>query len=687
MRFLIFIFFCGYSFAQSSKFVDCTKINADIEINFDKKEIYGSEILEFQIAKIIDTIRIDAKNINCTAIQVNGKAVKFINKTDQFLLFEGFKLGRNLVSLKYIAQPKQCVYFTGNVNDLQIWTQGQGKYTSHWLPSFDDVNEKVIFGLSVSFGKDYKVISNGLLKKTFLKNNLKVWHYQMQKPMSSYLMMFAIGKFAKRTQKSTSGIALEEYLNQNDITKFDATYKYNKEIFDFLENELGVAYPWQIYRQVPVKDFLYGGMENTSATIFSQDYVVDAVGFNDKNYVNVNAHELAHQWFGDLITAKSGKHHWLQEGFATYYALLAEKNVFGDDYFNWKMYEMAEKIQRATKMDTIPILNEKASSLSFYQKGAWAIHVMRTKIGNQKFKIIVKNYLKKNQFKNVETSDFLDEVLKISDFDVKEFQREWLENPKFKIAEVLDILKKNNMMQQYFSISELKDVPFNSKKNKFELLLNSNAFYSIKQEIIEQLQKISFVDKKNLLQMAIKQNNVHVRQTIASTMVDFPDEFKDDYKTFLDDESYLTKEIALNVLWNRYPFEQSELLEKTKDWIGFNDYNLRILWLNLALRTTNYVLQDKTILYDELLQYSTTAFQSETRQNAINTLLFLDKNDQNVLPNLVSGLLSHRWQMVKFSRDKIRSMLRLKNFRIYFEKLSQNLNYSEQQFLNKLLKE
>ena len=126
MRFLIFIFFCGYSFAQSSKFVDCTKINADIEINFDKKEIYGSEILEFQIAKIIDTIRIDAKNINCTAIQVNGKAVKFINKTDQFLLFEGFKLGRNLVSLKYIAQPKQCVYFTGNVNDLQIWTQGQG---------------------------------------------------------------------------------------------------------------------------------------------------------------------------------------------------------------------------------------------------------------------------------------------------------------------------------------------------------------------------------------------------------------------------------------------------------------------------------------------------------------------------------------------------------------------------------
>lgn len=687
MKCVFFLFFFGIGFAQSIKFVDCTKINAAIEINFDKKEIYGSEILEFQISKIIDTIKIDAKNIDCMEIQINGKAVKFINKNNQFLLFEGFKLGKNVVSLQYVAQPKQCVYFTGNGNDLQIWTQGQGKNTSHWLPSFDDVNEKVIFGLSITFDKEYEVISNGLLKKTYLKNDLKTWQYQMQKPMSSYLMMFAIGKFAKRKQKSASGIVLEEYLNKNDISKFDATYKYNNEIFDFLENEIGVPYPWQIYRQVPVKDFLYGGMENTSATIFSQDYVVDAIGFNDKNYVNVNAHELAHQWFGDFITAKSGKHHWLQEGFATYYALLAEKSILGDDYFTWKMYEIAEKIQRASKFDTIPILNEKASSLSLYQKGAWAIHVLRHKIGDQKFKIIVKNYLKKYQFSNVETSDFLGEVSKVSDFDINKFQKDWLENPKFNIAEVLDILKKNEMIQQYFAIAELKDVPFNKKKNKLELVLNSNAFYSIKQEIIEQLQKIPFANKKDLLETAMNQNNIHVRQTIAATMVDFPDEFAANYKTFLDDESFVTQEIVLNVLWNRYPLEQAELLEKTRNWIGFNDYNLRILWLNLALRSTSYVLQDKTILYDELLQYSTTKFQSETRQNAINTLLFLDKNDQNVLPNLVSGLNSHRWQMVKCSKDKIRTMLKLKSFRTYFETLSLKLNQNDQQLLNKLLKE
>jgi aminopeptidase N len=110
-------------------------------------------------------------------------------------------------------------------------------------------------------------------------------------------------------------------------------------------------------------------MENTSATVFSSRYVVDSTGFEDRNYTNVNAHELAHQWFGDLVTAQSGKHHWLQEGFATYYAALAEREIYGDDYFYSKLYETAQQIKYASRTDTIPVLNEKASSLSFIKRG------------------------------------------------------------------------------------------------------------------------------------------------------------------------------------------------------------------------------------------------------------------------------------------------------------------------------
>ncbi|GAW89454.1 aminopeptidase [Flavobacterium psychrophilum] len=173
-----------------------------------------------------------------------------------------------------------------------------------------------------------------------------------------------------------------------------------------------MKYPWQIYKQVPVNDFLYAGMENTSATIFSQDFVVDAIGFNDRNYININAHELAHQWFGNMITAKSGKDHWLQEGFASYYALLAEKKIFGKDYFNYELLKMAKELKKASKTDTIPVLNAKASSLSFYKKGAWALHILREGIGEKNFKKALKNYLNNYKFKNVITDDFLAEIKK-----------------------------------------------------------------------------------------------------------------------------------------------------------------------------------------------------------------------------------------------------------------------------------
>jgi aminopeptidase N len=115
------------------------------------------------------------------------------------------------------------------------------------------------------------------------------WQYQMTQPMSSYLVALAIGHFQKRMLKSKTGVPLEHYFEPEDVQRYESTYRYSKQIMDYLEREIGVKYPWKIYRQVPVRDFLYAGMENTTATIFSREYLVDSIGFNDRNYVNVNA--------------------------------------------------------------------------------------------------------------------------------------------------------------------------------------------------------------------------------------------------------------------------------------------------------------------------------------------------------------------------------------------------------------
>ncbi|MCA1965874.1 MAG: M1 family metallopeptidase, partial [Flavobacterium sp.] len=411
-RILFSLLIVSFSFAQQTDKVDFIKCDALININFKNKLTYGGVIYDFNVLKKTDTIYIDAKNMNIDFVLVNEKIIEFDYSEGKIKIFSNFKIGKNKLQISYSAKPKQTLYFTGQDENLQIWTQGQGRYTSHWLPSFDDVNEKVIFNLKIIFDNKYEVISNGkLIKKSKpsipIAREVFTYEYSMQKPMSSYLVMLAIGNFAKQTTTTKSGTPLEFYLDKNDVSKFEPTYRYSKELFDYLEQEIGVKYPWGIYRQVPVRDFLYAGMENTTSTIFAQDFVVDEIGFNDRNYVNVNAHELAHQWFGDLITAQSGKHHWLQEGFATYYALLAERHLFGDDYFFEELNDYAEQLKRASKTDTIPVMNEKASSLSFYKKGAWALHVMREDIGPKNFQKAVKKYLKKYQYKNVNTDDFL----------------------------------------------------------------------------------------------------------------------------------------------------------------------------------------------------------------------------------------------------------------------------------------
>lgn len=681
----IFLLLSSFAFAQQTTKVDFKTLKANLSLDAVQKTVSGQVSYEFEVLSNLDTIRIDAKNMNFSDIRINNKSVQFKNSASELKLFQGFSKGKNTLTFNYKAKPKQALYFFGEGDGLQIWTQGQGKYTSHWLPSFDDVNEKMIFNITLNYDKNFTAISNGKLKSDEIIGNTKTWNYAMEKPMSSYLAMLAIGKFAKKIETSESGIPLEFYLSAEESSKFETTYKHSKQIFDFLEKEIGVKYPWEIYRQIPVKDFLYGGMENTTSTIFTEEYVVDEIGFNDRNYINVNAHELAHQWFGDLITAKTGKDHWLQEGFATYYALLAEKELFGEDHFNWEMYEIAEQLQRASKNDTIPILNAKASSLTFYQKGAWALHILRENVGEKNFQKAVKSYLEKYSFKNVETDNFLKEINKVSKYDTKKFQKIWLEKSGFEVQEALELLQKNKFIKNYLELLPLAEKPLAEKRQLFEEILNSDVYYPLKEEVVFQLQSLEFTEKEALLKLAMTSKEIKVRQAVAKTINKFPEEFKPEFETFLDDNSYVTREIALNVLWSQFPKEQHKYLEKSKTWVGMNDKNLRILWLTMALMSKDYEVENKINFYDELLNYTTLKYESTVRQNAIINLLFVKPTDTNVLQALVNPLMSHKWQFSKFSRDKIRELIKKEKFKNYYVELLPTLPEDEKAQLKRLL--
>ncbi len=691
MRFSIFLFFTVFTFGQQTSKVDFKIVTGNIIVNAMDKKVSGTVKYLFEVKKAIDTIKIDGIKMTFSNVKINNKEVKFSNSGKTINLFEGFKKGKNTLVFDYVASPKQTMYFNGIFGN-QIWTQGQGKYTSHWFPSFDDANEKVIFNLNIqSFEKSVGIfsnrviISNGVLKDIVKFGGREIWKYEMKKPMSSYLLAIAIGDFVNHTIASKSHIPLQLFIQPKDTSKFEPTYRYSKQIFDYFEKEIGVKYPWQIYKQVPIEDFLYAGMENTSCTLFAQDYVVDDIGFNDRNYVNVNAHELAHQWFGNLITAKSGKHHWLQEGFATYYALLAEKQVFGDDYFYHILYRNSLQLRNAAKTDTIPVMNEKASSLSFYQKGAWALHFMRESIGAKSFQKAVKNYLKNYQFQNVETQHFLAEVKKVAPkFDTVIFQKIWLEDYHFPTDAVNELLKKNKFMQTLFEIQQLRKKSFAENKEQYKALLQSNDFYPIKTEIIYQLKDVPFKDKSALLLLALQTNDLKVRQAVGEFIDEIPLEFKVSYESLLNDESYDTKEIAFMKLWKSFPNDRSNYLQKAKDWVGGNDKSLRILFLTFAIENESV---DSLNFYQELVDYTAPKYETSIRQNAIVSALTINEKDKTVLKNLVNTTTHYKWQFSKFGRDKIRELLASEGFRSLFENILPTLSENEKVQLQRLLDE
>ncbi len=695
MKLFLVLFFSTFLFAQQTKFVDFKTVNASLIINPVKRNVVGNCTYTFEVKKKTDTISIDAIKMEFFNLKINNKKVEFLESKKRLMLFEGYKLGKNTLTFEYEAFPTQAMYFvnwdfskkidTPEEVQGQIWTQGQGKNTSNWLPSFDDVNEKVIFGIEVTFHKSFEVVSNGELVNKIPIGDDIVWSYQMNEPMSSYLVMLAIGHFQKQSEVATSGIALDYYYEKEDSLCVEPTFRHSKKIIDFFENEIGVPYPWKVYRQIPVHDFLYAGMENTSSTLFSRDFVADSIAYNDRNYFNINAHELAHQWFGDLVTAQSGKDHWLQEGFATFYALLAEKEVFGEDYFYFKLYKTAQEIKEESTTDINPILSLNASSLTYYQKGAWALFYLREKIGRENFNLAVKNYLKKYACQNVITDNFLIEVARVSDFDIQNFKQLWLEQTTYPETEINELLQKNEFIKQYIQLSQN---PLEVIKDKEEILkiMKSDVYSPIKELLVMQSETFPFEEKKYILDEALSTYDWNLRKAVAMTLVEIPESYRLEYETLLNDKSYETKEIALFNLWKQFPEKKKMYLELAKNWNGFQDKNLKLLYLTLSFLTSNEQ-KIKLDFYHKLLTYTGSDYDSNVQQKALEHLLSLDLKTEEVLRSLVFGTASHRWQFVNFCKNAIRTILKDEKFRMILIKIKEDLPIREKTYLQRLLEE
>lgn len=677
----VIIFAWQSTFGQPQE-VDFIKVQAHITFDTLNHSVNGQVKYVFDIIVPVDSLVLDAVQMQFGQVQINGKEVAFKTAENKFIAYKKLKVGvGQTLSFTYTAKPNEALYFMGwdNPASGQIWTQGQGKNTSHWLPVIDKVSDKIIPEFNLIFNANYKVLANGNLLDTLRRGNEKIWHYSLNKPVSSYLFALAVGKFRQLNLKSESEIPIENYFEGNDTERATPTYAETKNIFDFLETCIGVPYPFEVYRQVPVRDFLYAGMENATLTLFSEDLLMDSIAKHDKNFVNVSAHELAHHWFGNLVTANSGLHHWLQEGFSTYFAWKTEKFLFGDAAYYQKLYEsyLALSLQNASGQGE-PVLVENGSSLTYYEKGAWVLLYLEKILGEEKFKLAVKNFLIKYAYKTAETDNFLKEVEAISQLNIYEFKKQWLENKEFKTDEARKIL-------DYPPIQRLENLNCDTDLSACLKALKEENFLPLVQKVVTSFTRQPDSTKIDALQNYLLRADVAGKRAVALAADSIPPALQADFEKLLNLHSYDAVETTLYKLWKFFPDRRNHYLETTEGIYGHRNFNIRQLWLVLALVTDTFRPEEKQAYFEELTAYTGSYFGYPIRQTAIQYLYDLQLISPIYLDNLLNATRHWVWQFSKDAKEKLVKLISEPDYKAYYEENFFTFNLSEQTYLKSVL--
>jgi aminopeptidase N len=342
------------------------------------------------------------------------------------------------LAVTYAGTPKQGLYLVpadpaDPGRPVCYWTQGEADETHHWLPCYDFPNDRATSEMIVTVPRPLRVLSNGKLVAT--KDNpdgTVTDHWRMDVPHVSYLISLVATEFTV-AHDTLGDLPVDYYVlkNHDEATARRAFGKTPKMIA-FYEQVTGQKYPYPKYAQAVVPEFTQGGMENISATTMNEFLLGDATSFLERDSDSVVAHELAHQWFGDLLTCRDWPHVWLNEGFASYFDPLWTEHDEGDDAFRLQMdgalrgYLMTDSFVRRAIVepryrDTMQLFDGVT-----YSKGACVLHTLRGLVGDDAWWRGIKQYVAKHREQVVETDDFRRAMEAASGRDLTWFFDQWV---------------------------------------------------------------------------------------------------------------------------------------------------------------------------------------------------------------------------------------------------------------------
>lgn len=405
---------------------DLEHVRLDLAFDWDQRSVEGTATNTLvPLLPGLDTLVFHAAGLDVRRVRLAGGGADLPFTVSPEAQTVTVKLGRAYgqedrleVAIDYAARPKAGLYFVGPDADYpkkprQIFSQGEPDLNRHWFPTWDYPNDKATSEMVATVKAPMMAVSNGrLLETADASGGRRTYHWKMEQPHTTYLVSIVVSELA-RIADDWNGIPVEYYVPPGYESLARSSFGDTPKMMTYFSEVTGRPYPYAKYAQTTVADYMWGGMENITATTQTLRTLHDERAQPDHSSEGLVAHELAHQWFGDLITTESWDHLWLNEGFADYFTALWMGHARGDDDLAFEVDDLREgylaedagEYRRpiSTKRYPHPLRMFDAHS---YQKGALVLHMVRGILGEEGWWKAVREYVDRLAFRTATTADF-----------------------------------------------------------------------------------------------------------------------------------------------------------------------------------------------------------------------------------------------------------------------------------------
>lgn len=418
--------------------VETRSIDARATLDFERIDPHATTL-------VLNAVGFELEGVRFVGDPAPAEA-KYTYDGDELCLSIPEDMQTGSVEIDYRATPRRGLYFLAPDKDVperphQVWSQCQDEDARHWFPCHDAPNMKLTSELVVSVPAGWVALSNGscIEQETGVEDGkFSVFHFKLERPHPSYLVTLAAGRFSiledhPAQLPSARRIPIRYYVPEGRETEAWRSLSDTPQMVELFSQLTGLEYPFDSYAQVVVHDFIFGGMENTTATTLYEHVLLDERAAIDVDTRSLVAHELAHQWFGDTLTCRDWHEAWLNEGFATYFEHLERESRLGRDDYDWSVLrafdgylaEFNESYDRPIVcrdyMAPIDLFDRH-----LYEKGSLVLHMLRRKLGDEIFWSAIREYVKQHADGIVETVQLHRTCETISGQSLDRFFEDWI---------------------------------------------------------------------------------------------------------------------------------------------------------------------------------------------------------------------------------------------------------------------